>query len=122
MPAAIGIRLALPDRPVVAVVGDGSSLFVNQSLWSAARYHAGVLFVGMNNGGYAIMDQLAARHGGAGPWPRFQIIIRALAESLGCEALTIERYPAHVEILDSVLPTLGTPQTPRVLDVNIARE
>ena len=55
------LRMALPDRPVVAVVGDGSSLYGIQALWSAAHYGAGVLFVILSNGGYAIMDRLAER-------------------------------------------------------------
>src|SRR5919198_527786 len=42
---ATGVRMAQPDRPVVAVVGDGSSLYGIQALWSAAHYRVGVLFV-----------------------------------------------------------------------------
>ena len=38
LPAAVGPALARPDRPVVAVVGDGSSLYGIQALWSAAHY------------------------------------------------------------------------------------
>ena len=49
------------DRPVVAVVGDGSSMYAIQALWSAAHYGVGALFVVLANGGYAIMDRLAAR-------------------------------------------------------------
>jgi benzoylformate decarboxylase len=41
LPAAIGLRMALPHRPVVAIVGDGSSLYSIQSLWSAAKNRAG---------------------------------------------------------------------------------
>ena len=36
LPAAIGLRMARPDRPVLTVVGDGSSLYQIQALWSAA--------------------------------------------------------------------------------------
>ena len=61
LPAATGLRMARPDRPVVAVVGDGSSLYAIQALWTAARYGVGVLFVVLANGGYAIMDRLAER-------------------------------------------------------------
>jgi benzoylformate decarboxylase len=57
---ATGVRMALSDRPVVAVVGDGSSLYGVQALWSAAHYRVGVLFVVLSNGGYAIMDRLAS--------------------------------------------------------------
>ena len=45
LPAATGLRMALPERPVVAIVGDGSSLYGIQALWSAAHYRAGALFV-----------------------------------------------------------------------------
>ena len=73
LPAAIGLRMARPDRPVVAVVGDGSSLYAIQALWSAAHYRVGALFVILANGGYAIMDRLAEQAGrpaSASPaWP-----------------------------------------------------
>ena len=66
LPAAIGVRMAEPHRPVVAVVGDGSSLYGIQALWSAAHYGCGVLFVVLANGRYAMMDRLAEQHGAAG--------------------------------------------------------
>src|ERR687890_355606 len=55
LPAAIGVRMAAPRRPVIAVVGDGSSLYAIQALWSAAHYGCGVLFVVFANGRYAVM-------------------------------------------------------------------
>ena len=36
LPAAIGVRIARQDRPVLTVVGDGSSLYQIHALWSAA--------------------------------------------------------------------------------------
>ena len=69
LPAATGLRMALPERPIVAIVGDGSSLYGIQALWSAAHYRAGALFVILSNGGYAIMDRLVEQHGGTAPWP-----------------------------------------------------
>ena len=68
---ATGLRMGLPDRPVVAVVGDGSAMYAIQSLWSAAKYEVGVLLIVMSNGGYAIMDELARARGGRGAWPSF---------------------------------------------------
>lgn len=51
--AAFGIKLALPDRPVVAVMGDGAFLFSGpQPLWSYARYEAPILVVVVNNHSY----------------------------------------------------------------------
>ena len=53
VPAAFGVKLARPDLPVVAVVGDGAFLFSGlQPLWSSARYRAPVTIVVMNNRSY----------------------------------------------------------------------
>jgi benzoylformate decarboxylase len=57
LPAAIGIKLALPDRPVVALVGDGSALYTVQGLWTAARYRIPVIWVILNNTSYRILKQ-----------------------------------------------------------------
>ena len=38
LPAAIGAKLALPDRPVVSLTGDGSALYTAQALWTAAHF------------------------------------------------------------------------------------
>jgi benzoylformate decarboxylase len=62
--AAVGHRLGAPDRPVVAVLGDGSAMFGLQGLWSAARYQVPVLFVVAANGEYrTLKDTLDARGG-----------------------------------------------------------
>lgn len=55
MPAAVGAKLALPGRTVACVIGDGSSMYSIQSLWTAASYGAGVVFVVVNNQGYSIL-------------------------------------------------------------------
>jgi benzoylformate decarboxylase len=120
LPAAIGVRLARQDRPVVAVVGDGSALFGIQSLWSAAHYRAGALFVVLANGGYAVMDRLAEREGGTGPWPGFSVDIEGLARSLGCPARRITEYGELLRSLDEVLPGLAGRDEPLLLEVVVA--
>jgi benzoylformate decarboxylase len=55
MPAAVGAAIAQTERPVVAIVGDGSAQYSIQSLWSAATYQTGVTFVVLNNNEYAIL-------------------------------------------------------------------
>ena len=53
MAAAFGVKLARPDVPVVAVVGDGSFCFSGpQPLWSMARYKAPVTVIVLNNHSY----------------------------------------------------------------------
>jgi len=55
LPAAVGLKLARPERPVVCVIGDGSVSYSVQALWSAARYETGVVVVVVNNSGYSIL-------------------------------------------------------------------
>jgi benzoylformate decarboxylase len=52
---ALGVKLAWPERPTVALLGDGSTMFGIQGLWSAARYRIPVVFVVCNNGQYRIL-------------------------------------------------------------------
>jgi benzoylformate decarboxylase len=52
MPGALGVKLASPERPVVAVVGDGSAMWSIQSLWTAARYQIPVTYVVCANASY----------------------------------------------------------------------
>lgn len=55
MPGALGVKVALPDRPVVAVVGDGEAMFSIQALWTAAHYRIPVTFIVCNNSTYEIV-------------------------------------------------------------------
>jgi benzoylformate decarboxylase len=120
LPAAIGLRMACPGRPVVAIVGDGSSMYSIQALWSAAHYRAGVLFVILANGGYAIMDRLAEQNGGAAPWPSFAVDVAAIARALGCPARTVSDHGELLALLDEVLPDLAARDEPLVLQVQVA--
>ena len=122
MPAAMGLKLACPGRPVVAVIGDGSSLYACQSLWSAQRYGAGVLYVVLSNGGYAIMDRLAAQAGGRAPWPSFSDIdIAGLARSLGCRALDVRTHDELARAFGDTIPPLASLDEPLLMNVVVAR-
>ena len=64
MAGAVGIQLALPDRPVVAVIGDGSAMYSIQALWTAANAKLPITYVIANNGGYRIIkERLKSLHG-----------------------------------------------------------
>lgn len=68
--AAVGTRLGRPDRPVVAVLGDGCAMFGLQGLWTAAHHGLPVLFAVMNNGEYRTLkdtlDAAGSRSTGTG--------------------------------------------------------
>ena len=51
------VKLALPERPVVALIGDGSAMYTCQALWTAARYRIDCVFVILNNSSYRILKQ-----------------------------------------------------------------
>jgi benzoylformate decarboxylase len=115
---AIGLRMGMPTRPVVALLGDGSSMYAIQALWSAAQYEVGVLLVVLANGRYAIMDRLAEDAGGAGPWPAFdRVDIAGIARCLGCPSTRVESHDELVRIFDEVVPGLAERREPLLVEV-----
>lgn len=52
IPAAIGVKLGLPEKQVVACLGDGSVMFGVQALWTASRYRIPIKVIILNNRGY----------------------------------------------------------------------
>ncbi len=56
-PGAIGASLAQPGRPIVAIVGDGASMYSIQALWSAAHYNLPITYVICNNKSYRIIKE-----------------------------------------------------------------
>jgi benzoylformate decarboxylase len=59
MPAAVGVALAKPDARVIGLIGDGSSMYSIQALWTAAQLKLPVTFVILNNGRYAALQNFA---------------------------------------------------------------
>ena len=63
-PAALGAKLAAPEKQVVAVVGDGDFLMTMQEMATAKEYGIGVVAVLLNNyGWYSIRDLQMAEFG-----------------------------------------------------------
>ena len=64
----MGVQVALPERRVVAVIGDGSAMYSIQALWTAANLRLPVTFLICNNGGYQILkNRLKLFHGNDKP-------------------------------------------------------
>jgi benzoylformate decarboxylase len=57
VPGAIGVSLALPGRPVAVVVGDGSTLYGVQALWTAAHLKLPITYIIANNRSYRIIKE-----------------------------------------------------------------
>lgn len=57
VPGAVGISMALPGRPVAAIVGDGAAMYGIQGLWTAAHHKLPITYVIANNRGYRIIKE-----------------------------------------------------------------
>jgi benzoylformate decarboxylase len=55
LPGALGVKLAHPGRPVVAISGDGSAMYSIQALWTATHHGLAVLFLILDNREYRIL-------------------------------------------------------------------
>jgi benzoylformate decarboxylase len=124
---AIGVKLAWPERPVLAVIGDGSALFGIQALWSAAKYRVPVTFVIPNNAQYQILKIGAAGMGlpaaQAGKFEGFdltgpEIDFVSLSKSLGVESARISEPD---ELCERVAQSLRG-ERPHVFEVPISRD
>lgn len=61
---AVGISLAQPTRPIIAIIGDGSALYGFQALWTAANQNLPITYIICNNSSYRILkERLLAFHG-----------------------------------------------------------
>jgi benzoylformate decarboxylase len=93
MPAAVGYKLAMPETPVVCLIGDGSSMYSNQALWTAAQYGANVVFVIVDNKGYYILKGFRDAIGIDDTVPGLDVPdldLVKLAESMGVRGETVE--------------------------------
>jgi len=122
MPGSLGVKLACPERPVVAVVGDGSAMWSIQSLWTAAHYDIPVTFLICANASYSqvkLMKNLLMGEKAKGRYlgmdlnePRIDFC--QLAQAMGVHGQTVERPEQLREVLDSALG-LGKPAVVEVL-------
>ena len=126
LPAALGVKLALPDRPVLALVGDGSAMYTCQALWTAAHERIAAVFVILNNSSYRILKQrLVAQRGLAAQVDRFVgmeltdpvIDYVNLARSLGVAA---ERVTSVHDATDLIAKGLKS-DAPLLIDVPVDR-
>lgn len=63
LPAAIGVALGRPGTRVIALLGDGSSMYAIQALWSAAALALPISFVVMNNRRYQALHSFGKMFG-----------------------------------------------------------
>jgi benzoylformate decarboxylase len=118
MPAAIGVALAQPSRPVVCVIGEGSAQYSIQSLWTAAAYDVPVTFLVLRNDEYAILKWFAMLEDitGAPGLDLPALDCAALARAYGIDS----RVAAGVEELGEALSGALASGRPELVEASVA--
>ncbi len=122
LPASVGIALAERDsgrnRPVIAVIGDGSFQYAVQSIWTAARLRLPMLIVIPQNQEYAILKSFAALEHAPGvpglDLPGLDAV--SIATGYGCHAARI----TDLDALNHAVATAWTRDVPTVLEIPIS--
>ena len=123
MPAAVGAALARADW-TVSFVGDGGAMYSPQALWSAARYHAKVIFFVFNNRRYGVLQNVAKGLGYAnavaGQFVGMDIVdpaidYQALAASMGVPSI---RANDRAAVAAGVAQALGL-DGPSLIEITI---
>ena len=92
LPVSIGAAIAAPDRRVVALCGDGSTMYSVQSLWTIAREKLDITVLVFANRAYSILISELSRATGKPPTERAGAVLkldnpaidwRGLASSFG---------------------------------------
>ena len=111
LPAAIGAKIAAPDRSVVALFGDGAAMFSIQELITATEQGLAIPVVIVDNGGYAeIREQMVDRGIVPQAVDLYRPDIPALARAIGAhgvEATSVDELgPLAAQALSADRPTV----------------
>ena len=122
LPASVGIALAERDsgrnRPVIAIIGDGSLQYSIQSLWNAAQLSLPLLIIVPRNGEYCILKSFAILEQTPGVpglnLPGLDIV--SLAKGYGCDAARLEDLSA----IKKAAAEAWSKKKPTVLEIPIS--
>ena len=91
LPAAIGAKVARPDRPVVALCGDGGFMFNCQELAAAVQFDVPIVILVFNDEAYGVLKpQQEARYGAAHAVDVVNPDFLGLARAFGVDACRVE--------------------------------
>src|SRR4051794_19082843 len=118
LPAAVGVQLAEPQRPVVCVIGEGSAQYAIQALWSAVAYDVGLTVLVLRNEEYAILKWFASLESveGAPGLDLPRLDVAGVAEGYGMAA---RRVAAPDELREALAEAIAA-SAPRLVDVRVA--
>ena len=116
LPGAVGAAIACPKRKVIALEGDGSSMYTIQALWTMAREKLDVVTIIFNNRSYAVLNIELQRvgAGNGGDKAMAQLDLRTppldfvrLGEGMGVSSRRATTTAEFVTALEHALRTPG---------------
>ena len=121
-PAAIGAKIANPDRTVISLVGDGGFGQNPAALATAAEHGLAIVWIVMNNNAFGTIAGLQKAHygttfgtvfNGGSDWKELKPNYAAIAQAYGCEGVRIQ---SAAELGPALRKALASGR-PYVLDV-----
>ncbi len=121
VPAACGVQAAHPEKPLIAIIGDGSSMYSIQALWTAANQKLPVNYVICDNGGYRIIkERLFSFHGNENfigmDFKEPAVDFVGLANSVGVPSV---RVVDHSELVPALEDALNNTSGPNLISVTV---
>jgi acetolactate synthase-1/2/3 large subunit len=119
-PTALGAKIANPDRPVVAITGDGGFMFGVQELATAVQFNIGVVTLVFNNNAYGNVrrDQRQRFDGRVVASDLVNPDFVKLAESFGVAASRVTSPDHFRPALEKALAHGG----PYLVDIEVPRD
>ncbi|MBE0612845.1 MAG: thiamine pyrophosphate-binding protein [Burkholderiales bacterium] len=121
VPGAVGVSLAQPGRPVVAIIGDGSMMYGVQALWTAAHLKLPITYVVANNRSYRILKERLVSMRATDRFTGMdirdpEIDFTAMARSMGVPAERVTEPQGFAPALRAAMQAGGT----RLIEVMVA--
>lgn len=116
LPNAIGAAMACPERPVLALIGDGTAMYTVQALWTMARENLNVTAIIFNNASYSVLNVELERVGAqeAGPKAKAQLDLSGpvlnfalLSQGMGVHAVRTDSAETFTQALQYALTHPG---------------
>ena len=116
LPSAVGAAVACPERPVLALIGDGSSMYTIQALWTMAREQLNVTSIIFNNASYSVLkvelERVGAEETGAKAKAQFELDgpvlnFAQLAQGMGVHAARASTAEEFCKALEYALAHPG---------------
>jgi benzoylformate decarboxylase len=118
LPAAVGVALGSPGRRVVCLLGEGSSMYSIQALYTAAQHALPIAFVVLDNSAYVALKALGRTLGVTDPpgvdLPGLDLL--SIAGGFGCPAQAVGRAADLTQALTTALRAPGPTLTAITVD------